>query len=140
MIGTPWSNIFFVEVTDYVRIEVDDPDPENPVVLSRWIYDVKQVVFQTPAKDKPEVISVGLVKTYKALNVYEYSNTETTDMGISIEDLPGDFELKPVPTGTIVPAFMASGFQTDTSLESGAMIMLLWPNQFDGVCTDEETP
>jgi len=140
MIGTPWSNISFFEVTGNARIEVDDPDPENPVVLSRWIYDVKQVVFQNPAKDKPEIITVGDVKTYKALNVYEYSNTETTDMGIAIEDLPGDFELKPVPTGTIVPAFVSSGDQTDQSIESGTMLMILWPNQFDGTCTDEETP
>jgi hypothetical protein len=93
------------------------------------------VVFQNPASDKPQIIAVGDVTTYKALNVYEYSNNATVEMGITISSLPGDYRAQPIPTGTIVPAFMASGDETDTSIESGTMVMLLWPNQFDGACT-----
>tara|TARA_R100000951_G_scaffold107490_1_gene102905 strand:+ start:105 stop:491 length:387 start_codon:yes stop_codon:yes gene_type:complete len=128
VIGTPWSNIFFVEIVDYVRTETSS--------IARWTYDVKQVVFQNPASDKPEIITVGDVKTYKAFNVYEYSNNASYDMGISISSLPGDYRAQVIPAGTVVPAFTASGDQTDTSIESGTMIMLLWPNQFDGTCDE----
>lgn len=128
MIGTPWSNIFFVEIVEFVRTETSS--------ISRWTYDVKEVVFQNPASDKPQIIAVGDVTTYKALNVYEYSNTATVEMGITISSLPGDYRAQPIPTGTIVPAFMASGDETDTSIESGTMVMLLWPNQFDGTCDE----
>lgn len=57
------------------------------------------------------------------LNVFESGNTSTTSMGILHSSLPGTYELKPCPVGTVVPMWLhPNGY------------VMLWPNQFDGSC------
>ena len=44
--------------------------------------------------------------------------------------------MQPIPNDTIVPAFIANGRAADTEATKGAMVMLLFPNQFDGDCDE----
>jgi|TARA_R110000824_G_scaffold315246_1_gene502324 hypothetical protein len=125
MIGTPWSNLVFVKVVSATAIEG---------AFFRWSYDVQLVKFQNPASGVPTVPTEGTWRVIKAFNIYEYANTATTAMGISIASLPTGFSLDSVPVGSIVPASIASGSIDDTSITSGTLFMIQWPNQFNGTC------
>lgn len=125
MIGTPWNNVVMMKVIDSSAIE----DTEG-----RWLYTVQPVKFGSSQKFIPFVSTVVPPKEYKAINLWEYNNTLTESMGILIADLPGSYELKRIPDGSIVPAFMANGLESDSNATGGTMVMILWPNQFDGDC------
>ena len=127
MIGTPWHNVVMMKVISSESIENTS---------GRWAYVVQVVKFGPEAKDVPEVAAAPLpVPTeYTAYNLYEYANTTASHMGIDPGTLPGDYELKPIPNDSIVPAFWANGLAADTSSTNGSLVMLLWPNQFDGDC------
>jgi len=127
MIGTPWHNVVMMKVISSESI---------PDASGRWSYVVQVVNFGPNASDVPEVAASPLpVPTeYTAYNLYEYANTTTSHMGVTVP-IPGtNFELKPIPDNTIVPAFWANGLAADTTSTDGSLVMLLWPNQFDGAC------
>ena len=127
MIGTPWHNLLPMKIVSSEEITGES---------GRWEYMVQVVEFGELAKDTPTVPTIpsGGPEEYKAYNLYEYSNTSSSHMGIDPDDLPGDYELQPVPNGTIVPAFIANGLEADTSATAGSLIVILYPNQFDGDC------
>lgn len=110
-----------------------DPPPR------KWYYEVELVEynpdgfpdsvnsFSTTIEIPDPAPPPGTGVSATLLNVFEMANTSTHSMGIAHADLPGTYELQPIPNDTIVPIWAhPNGFIT------------LWPNQFDGDC--EETP
>ena len=109
----------------------DPADPDFPPRTTIWRYTVQPIVWKTTDY-------VGSTDTYTeqefyAINLDELGNTETEAMGVIIADLPGDFELKPVPTGRVVLVWMSPGGGVDTN-EIETLAVFQWPNQFDGTC------
>lgn len=128
MIGTPWHNLVPVQVIESTQ-----------VASGRWQYVVQVVQFGSSAQDVPTVPTVpaGGPTQLIAYNMYEYANTSSSHMGVNPTSLIGTYALQPIPTGSIVPAFIANGRAADANTTNGVMVMLLWPNQIDGAC--EET-
>jgi len=87
--------------------------------VQRWKYELE--VVET-AEDNWEDFDVASTVD-DVLNVFESGNTSSTSMGIAHTQLPGTYELKPCPTGTVVPFW----FHPNGSV-------MMWPNQFDGTC------
>lgn len=127
MIGTPWHNLAPFKIISSQAITGES---------GRWEYTVQVVEYGSSVEDVPDVpiVPAGGPVQYKAYNMYEYANTTTSHMGIDPATLPGLFELKPIPNDSIVPAFIAAGTATDANATNGTMVMLLWPNQFEGTC------
>ena len=125
MIGTPWHNVVMMKVISSSAIND---------TTGRWLYTVQPVKFGSSQTNTPFVSTVVPSKEYKAVNLWEFNNTPTESMGILIQSLPGSYELKPIPDDSIVPAFWANGLESDPQATGGTMVVLLWPNQFDGFC------
>ncbi len=107
-------------------IEATPWDGATPA-LRRWYYEVELVEYDPtstgPTNSFSTPIEVPDTGVLSLLNVFEMANTATHSMGIAHADLPGTYELQPIPTDTIVPIWAhPNGFIT------------LWPNQFDGDC------
>lgn len=131
MIGTPWHNVVPVKVIESTQ-----------VASGRWQYVVQVVEFGSSVQDVPDVptIPAGGPKQLIAYNMYEYANTSSSHMGVNPTSLIGTYALQPIPTGSIVPAFIANGRAADANATNGVMVMLLWPNQIDGACEEEPQP
>ncbi len=129
MIGTPWHNVCPVKIISSTAIDGES---------GRWQYLVQVVEFGSSVTDVPTVPTVpaGGPEQLKAYNMYEYNNTSSSHMGVDPASLEGTFALQPIPNDTIVPAFIANGRAADTEATKGAMVMLLFPNQFDGDCDE----
>ena len=127
MIGTPWHNLCPVRVSSSTPIAGES---------GRWQYTVQVVQFGSSVTDLPTVPAIpsGGPKELKAYNMFEYANTSAAHMGVDPASLEGTYALQPIPTGTIVPAFIANGRIGDANATNGVMVLLLWPNQFDGDC------
>jgi len=96
---------------------------------NRWLYVVKPSAVQVLDTDAPVHATATSAAFFKAWNVYEISNSSTSAMGIDPATLPGTYELKPIPTGSIVPGFYTQG-------EERMAVLVMWPNQFDGACEE----
>tara|TARA_E500000305_G_C3956392_1_gene204796 strand:+ start:309 stop:692 length:384 start_codon:yes stop_codon:yes gene_type:complete len=127
MIGTPWHNLSPVKVISSSAIAGQS---------GRWLYMVQAVQFGSSVEDVPTVptIPTGGPKEYKAYSMFEYANTASSHMGVDPTSLAGNFALQPIPDDTIVPAFISNGIASDPNATEGSMVLLLWPNQFDGTC------
>ena len=113
--ATPWDEATPDLRRWYYQFELVEYDPLGPVGPTNSF----STTIEVPDNSGPG--------QYTLLNVFEMANTATHSMGIAHADLPGTYELQPIPTDTIVPIWAhPNGFIT------------LWPNQFDGEC--EETP
>jgi hypothetical protein len=94
---------------------------------NRWKYVVQPVTVQLLDTDAPVTAAPADEAFHEAWNVYEVANTSTVAMGITVADLPGTFDLQPIPDDSIVPGFYTQG-------EERMAVLLFWPNQFDGAC------
>ena len=96
--------------------------------IGKWEYTVI-AVYPTMSSDADEVEWTDSDQSafYGALNLYEQANTTTVHMGITVANLPGTFELKPIPDESIVPGVYVSAQNFDG-------VFIWYPNQFDGAC------
>jgi len=122
----PLTHLFQVESST----ELTDPVTEEGE--NRWVYVVRPVMLQV-YNDRPVPVVMSTAPFVKAWNVYEAINTSGTALGIQTADLPGTFEPKPIPDGSIVPG-------TYTQAEQTLVVYLWWPTQFDGDCPAEVAP
>jgi len=97
------------------------------VDANRWMYKCKSMRFNPDTGLVSEQVNPFELPRPCVWNICEINNNATTAMGITVANLPGDFELKPVPIDTIVPVWL-------TMFESKYTGFLIWPNQFDGDC------
>ena len=120
--------------TNQPRFDVEQPSQfwrvqsSTPTNSGQWKYTVISVEPRV-ATDPEDLTWDDVAQTgfINAINLYEQGNTTTSHMGISVSSLPGSFVLQPIPDDTIVPG-------TYVSAQDADFIVLLWPNQFDGVC------
>ena len=84
-----------------------------------------EYAFPTGAQTNPGF------ETETALNLWELGNDTSTQYGVTVADLPGDFELKPVPDGAYVMAWTSTA-KLDT--QNFDLVVFQYPNQFDGDC------
>ena len=104
---------------------------DPPVELGKWVYTVKAIdwpgEYAFPTASRP---NSGFEST-SALNIWELSNDATTQYGITVADLPVDFELKPVPIGAFVMVWSSSAKPDSQEMR---LALFQYPNQFDGEC------
>ena len=124
--------------TNQPRFDVEQPSQfwrvqsSTPTNSGQWKYTVISVEPRV-ATDPEDLTWDDVAQTgfLNAINLYEQGNTSSSHMGINPASLPGSgstvFALKPIPDDTIVPG-------TYVSAQDADFIVLLWPNQFDGVC------
>jgi hypothetical protein len=99
--------------------------------LNKWIYSLRPCDWGTNYLE-PTQTTESMLWT-DCLNVWELNNDETVAMGIAVSNLPGTYELKPCPNGTVVMAYCMPGPEDDNDIE--ALRVFTWPNQFDGACS-----
>ncbi len=116
----PLTHLFQVESST----ELTDPVTEDRE--NRWVYVVRPAMLQV-YNNRPVPVVLSTAPYVKAWNVYESVNNSGTAFGIQTLGLPGTFEAKPIPDGSIVPG-------TYTQAEETLVVYLWWPNQFDGAC------
>ncbi len=94
---------------------------------NRWLYKVQ--FCQNIPIETVEWTGGGNVGTLEScINIHEIGNNAQLSMGITKDDLPGDFELQPVPDDAGVILWLIGG----------GYGVFTYPNQFDGTC--EEIP
>tara|TARA_R110002126_G_scaffold289769_1_gene445450 strand:+ start:3699 stop:4088 length:390 start_codon:yes stop_codon:yes gene_type:complete len=97
----------------------------------KWVYALtsmewgEEFPFPSTAQAEPGYV------TGSAFNLWELNNDETTQYGITVANLPGGFELKPVPVGAYV---MAYNTNSKTDPQGFTLTVFTYPNQFDGDC------
>lgn len=108
---------------------VIESTPFTTTDIGKWEYTVI-AVYPTMSTDADEVEWTDSDQSAfnGALNLYEQGNTTTVHMGITIANLPGTFELQPIPDDAIVPGMYISAQNFDA-------VFLWYPNQFDGACS-----
>tara|TARA_R100001443_G_scaffold96534_1_gene103376 strand:+ start:1400 stop:2335 length:936 start_codon:yes stop_codon:yes gene_type:complete len=69
-------------------------------------------------------------------NLAEMGNTTSQSSGISHSDLPGDFELKAIPVGTVVDVFLAPCADPGNTDPTAGHVFAWFsrPGEFDGAC------
>ena len=94
---------------------------------NRWKYVVRPVSVQLLNTDDATFEHPNVPAYFSAWNIFEIGNSASSAMGIDPSTLPGTYELKPISNGTVVPGFYTQG-------EGRMVVLLFWPNQFDGAC------
>ena len=97
----------------------------------KWLYRLVTIQFDASTPTITETVNMFDTVTDIAINLAEQSNTETIASGITVADLPGDFELQPIPVGAYVMAWLISVPDDDTPI----LPMFSRPGEFDGECT-----
>ena len=111
------------EVKSAIMIMSDPPAPAQPVAQNKWKYVVEPTSLQVISAGTAPVKSGSAEPTFlTAWNTYETENTDLSVMGLAVAGLPGDFELKPIPVGAVVPGWYYNGGDQLT-------VFLAWPNQ-----------
>lgn len=100
---------------------------EIPTGQNRWLYVVQPCTTQVLNTDKPVVQVISTAPPVKAWNLYEVDNDHTIAMGVTVANLPGSYDLQPIPDDTVVPGSYTQG-------EERNFVFLWYPNQFDGAC------
>ncbi len=125
-----WYGPIICKVESSTRVY---PGGDNDGVdRGKWVYAIKAIdwgdeyAFPTGSETDP-----GFEST-TALNLWELDNDATTQYGITVANLPGTYELKPVPDGAYVMAWTSTA-KPDT--QDFQLVVFQYPNQFDGACT-----
>jgi len=121
---TGFSNVRFMKV---IESEAVPTDPAGGV-SNRYQYQLESIVFDPATGVVSTPTDPFTLPRACVWNLCEINNTQAVAMGVTIANLPGTFQLKPIPTGTIVPAWLSM----DQDDEFTGFCM--WPNQFDGDC------
>jgi len=94
----------------------------------QYIYTVSEVLFST--EETFAVVTGGFSHDH-AVNLAERDNTTTSHSGINPGNLPGSYDLEPVPVGAVVACYVSSnGNATNPNT--------VWfdrPGEFFGACT-----
>ena len=115
-------------MTQLYEIQSSSEIELSGVGQNKWRYVVKPATLQTMTPSTAPVKGLSSDETFlTGWNVYESQNTNAVAMGIDTTTLPGTYELKPIPDGTVVPGWYYQGGDQ-------LSIFLAWPNQFDGTC------
>ena len=115
-------------ITQLYEIQSSTEIEDAGVGQNKWRYVVKPATLQTMSSTTAPVKGISSDTTFlTGWNVYESENTNAVAMGIDTTTLPGNYELKPIPDGTVVPGWYYQGGDQ-------LSIFLAWPNQFDGAC------
>lgn len=130
-----WYGPIFCKVISSERIYPGGVD--DGVDRGKWSYEVTSMDFGSEYAFPAGADTNPAFTFLNAMNIWELNNDETTQYGVTVADLPGDFELKPVPNGAYVMVW-TSHAKSDT--QGFELCLFQYPNQFDGTCTDEETP
>jgi hypothetical protein len=129
MISGTWYGPIMCRVEAATRVYPGGVD--DGVDRGKWVYTVKAIdwpdeyAFPTASR-----VDSGFEST-SALNLWELNNDATTQYGITVSSLPGEFELQPVPIGAFVMVWSASA-KPDT--QGFRLALFTYPNQFDGTC------
>ena len=124
-----WYGPIMCKVESSTRVYPDGED--DGVDRGKWVYSIKSMdwgdeyAFPDGSQSDP-----GFEST-TALNLWELGNDATTQYGITVANLPGTYELKPVPDGAYVMAWTSTS-KPDT--QDFQLVVFQYPNQFDGAC------
>ena len=102
-----------------------------PEELGKWVYTVKAIDWPDEYAFPTQARSESGFESATALNIWELNNDETTQYGITVETLPGGFNLQSVPIGAFVMVWSASA-KPDT--QGFRLALFQYPNQFNGEC------
>lgn len=92
---------------------------------NRWLYKVQLCQsFPGETVEWTGGGNVGIME--KCVNIHEIGNNADLSMGITKDDLPGDFALQPVPDDVGVMLWIVGGGNG----------VFTYPNQFDGTCEE----
>jgi hypothetical protein len=124
-----WYGPIFCKVISSERIYPGGVD--DGVDRGKWSYQVTSMDFGSEYAFPAGVDTNPAFTFLNAMNIWELNNDETTQYGVTVADLPGDFELKPVPNGAYVMVW-TSHAKSDT--QGFELCLFQYPNQFDGEC------
>ncbi|MCP4889293.1 MAG: hypothetical protein GY904_22100 [Planctomycetaceae bacterium] len=124
-----WYGPIFCKVISSERIYPDGVD--DGVDRGKWSYAVTSMDFGDEYAFPAGADTNPAFTFLNAMNIWELNNDETTQYGVTVEDLPGDFELKPVPNGAYVMVWTRNA-KSDT--QGFELCLFQYPNQFDGDC------
>lgn len=99
----------------------------------KWKWKYRLRAIQIDASD-PDIVDASNnfdTETDIGINLAEQSNTETVASGITLGDLPGNFELQPIPVGAFVIVWVLT--IPDDAIPG--LPMFSRPGEFDGDCT-----
>tara|TARA_R100000664_G_C2720603_1_gene114232 strand:- start:170 stop:658 length:489 start_codon:yes stop_codon:yes gene_type:complete len=97
----------------------------------KWLYRLQEIKFDDSTPTITSVTDYFDTETDRAVNLAEQSNTETVVSGISVGDLPGNFELQPIPNGSFVMTWVLALSDDDED----SIPIFERPGEFDGDCT-----
>lgn len=133
--GSPWEEIAW---HGPVLAQVVDSTAMGEANPNRWFYDLQPVDFKTlEDMDQLVTISLGSTEGNHAINLAECSNTATTALGVTLDNLPEGFSLQPIPDDSLVWAYYRPfAFVTDSDdvNEQGFVAAFTQTNHFDGAC------
>jgi hypothetical protein len=124
-----WYGPIFCKVISSERIYPGGVD--DGVDRGKWSYQVTSMDFGSEYAFPAGADTNPAFTFLNAMNIWELNNDETTQYGVTVADLPGDFELKPVPNGAYVMVW-TSHAKSDT--QGFELCLFQYPNQFDGEC------
>jgi len=129
MISGTWTGPIFCRVES--SAEVYPGGVVDTLKRGKWVYSIKAIDWGSEYAFPAGIRTNSGFESSTALNLWELSNDETTQYGVTVADLPGDFELKPVPNGSFVMAYVAPAKKDDQDFR---LCIFQYPNQFDGDC------
>jgi len=124
-----WYGPIMCKVESSTRVYPDGED--DGVDRGKWVYSIKSMDWGDEYAFPAGVQTDPGFESTTALNLWELGNDATTQYGITVANLPGDYELKPVPNGAYVMAWTSTA-KPDT--QDFQLVVFQYPNQFDGDC------
>ena len=130
MISGIWKGPIPCKVESSTRVY---PGGDNDGVdRGKWVYTIKAIDWGDEYAFPTGSRTDAGFESSTALNIYELGNDATTQYGITVSTLPGTYELKPVPDGAYVMAYVSPAAKDDQDFR---LCIFQYPNQFDGACT-----
>lgn len=124
-----WYGPIMCKVESSTRVYPDGED--DGVDRGKWVYSIKSMDWGDEYAFPAGVQTESGFESTTALNLWELGNDATTQYGITVANLPGTYELKPVPDGAYVMAWTSTSKPDTQDFE---LVVFQYPNQFDGDC------
>ena len=97
----------------------------------KWLYSVKEIKFTT---DRTTSEATNGWTCDNVVNLRELGNTTTEMDGVTVSELPGTFDLQPIPTGALVMVWFAGN--TDETEDAQVFSAFFEQgSKFYGACT-----
>jgi hypothetical protein len=141
MITGVWYGPIMCRVEAATRVYPGGED--DGIDRGKWVYTLTSMEWGTPDSSDPPVTVISYpfpktsaqtnpgFSTVSAFNLWELSNDDVTQYGITVSSLPGEFELQPVPIGAFV---MAWNTTSKPDPQGYVLTLFTYPNQFNGTC------